>query len=78
MNLKTFEDFNLSDVILSAIRNEGYELPTDIQRAAIPEILSGSDVMATAHTGTGKTAAFCLPMLELLQRRKGSGLRGWC
>jgi len=76
MNLKTFEDFNLSDVILRAIRNEGYELPTDIQRAAIPEILSGSDVMATAHTGTGKTAAFCLPMLELLQRRKGSGLRG--
>ena len=39
MNLKTFEDFNLSDVILRAIRNEGYELPTDIQRAAIPEIL---------------------------------------
>jgi ATP-dependent RNA helicase RhlE len=75
MNLTKFEDFNLSDVILRAVRNEGYEQPTDIQRAAIPEILSGRDVIASAQTGTGKTAAFCLPMLDVLQRKRRSGLR---
>src|SRR5436309_9170441 len=75
VNLKMFEDFNLSEGILRAIRDEGYRQPTDIQRAAIPEILAGKDVMATAQTGTGKTAAFCLPMLDMLQRRKGNGLR---
>src|SRR5438094_771065 len=75
LNLKMFEDFNLSESILRAIRDEGYRQPTDIQRAAIPEILAGKDVMATAQTGTGKTAAFCLPMLDMLQRRKGNGLR---
>src|SRR5205809_404470 len=75
VNLKMFEDFNLSEGILRAIRDEGYRQPTDIQRAAIPEILAGKDVMATAQTGTGKTAAFCLPMLDMLQRRKSKGLR---
>ena len=70
-----FEDFNLSEGILRAICDEGYRQPTDIQRVAIPEILAGKDVMATAQTGTGKTAAFCLPMLDMLQRRKGNGLR---
>jgi ATP-dependent RNA helicase RhlE len=75
MNLKMFEDFHLSEAILRAIRDEGYRQPTDIQRAAIPEVLAGKDVLATAQTGTGKTAAFCLPMLDMLQRRKGNGLR---
>src|SRR5438067_2989069 len=75
MNSKMFEDFHLSEAILRAIRDEGYAQPTDIQRAAIPEILAGKDVMATAQTGTGKTAAFCLPMLDMLQRRKSNGLR---
>ena len=75
MNLEKFEDFNLNDDILRAVRGQGYEEPTDIQRAAIPEVLSGRDVIASAQTGTGKTAAFCLPMLELLHRRKGHGLR---
>ena len=75
MNLRTFEDFNLSEPILRAIRQEGYRQPTDIQHATIPHILNGKDVMATAQTGTGKTAAFCLPMLDMLQRRKGNGLR---
>src|SRR5881296_2035062 len=75
MNLKMFEDFHLSEAILRAIRDEGYRQPTDIQRAAIQEILAGKDVMATAQTGTGKTAAFGLPMLDMLQRRKGYGLR---
>src|SRR5207253_3286239 len=75
MNTKMFEDFHLNEAILRAIRDEGYAQPTDIQRAAIPEILAGKDVMATAQTGTGKTAAFCLPMLDMLQSRKTKGLR---
>ena len=75
MNLKMFEDFHLSEAILRAVRDEGYQQPTDIQRATIPEILAGKDLMATAQTGTGKTAAFCLPILDMLQRRKGNGLR---
>src|SRR6185295_1780027 len=75
MNSKMFEDFHLSEPILKAVREEGYSQPTDIQRTAIPEILAGKDLMATAQTGTGKTAAFCLPMLDMLQRRQGAGLR---
>jgi ATP-dependent RNA helicase RhlE len=75
MNSKVFEDLHLSDAILRAIRAEGYQQPTEIQSAAIPEILAGRDVIATAQTGTGKTAAFCLPMLDLLQSRKANGLR---
>src|SRR2546425_11738145 len=75
LNLKMFEDFNLSEAILRAIRDEGYRQPTDIQRATISEILAGKDVMATARTGTGKTAAFCLPMLDMLQRSRRKGLR---
>ncbi len=74
-NSNMFEDLKLNEAILRAIRDEGYIQPTDIQHAAIPEILAGKDVMAAAQTGTGKTAAFCLPMLDLLQRRKGKGLR---
>jgi ATP-dependent RNA helicase RhlE len=69
--MKTFKDFCLSEDILRAVRDEGYRQPTDIQRAAIPEILAGKDIMATAQTGTGKTAAFCLPILDMLQRRQG-------
>jgi ATP-dependent RNA helicase RhlE len=75
MNFKMFEDFHFSEAVLRAVREEGYRQPTDIQRAAIPEILAGNDVLATAQTGTGKTAAFCLPMLDMLQRRQGNGLR---
>jgi ATP-dependent RNA helicase RhlE len=75
MNSEMFEDFHLREAILRAIREEGYRQPTAIQRAVIPEILLGKDVIAAAQTGTGKTAAFCLPMLEMLQRRPGSGLR---
>ena len=75
MNTKTFEDFHISEAILRAVREEGYRRPTDIQAAAIPEVMAGKDVLATAQTGTGKTAAFSLPMLDLLQRQKGTALR---
>ena len=75
MNSKMFEDFHLGEAILRAVREKGYRQPTDVQLAAIPEILSGKDLMATAQTGTGKTAAFCLPMLDMLRRRQSLGLR---
>src|SRR5215467_16169085 len=75
MNTKVFEDFHLSEPILRTVHEEGYRRPTDIQRESIPEILNGKDILATAQTGTGKTAAFSLPMLHLLQRRQGKGLR---
>src|SRR5438105_5542125 len=76
MNLKMFEDFHLSEAVLRAVRDEGYRQPTDIQRAAIPEVLKGNDVLATAQTGTGKTAAFCLPILDMLQRGNVNGSSG--
>src|SRR5262245_10994561 len=76
MNSKCFEDFRLDEAILRAVRELGYRHPTDIQSAAIPQVLAGKDVLATAQTGTGKTAAFCLPMLERLHRRSGTGVRG--
>jgi ATP-dependent RNA helicase RhlE len=69
MNSNSFEQFNISKSILRAVAEEGYEQPTPVQTAAIPEILSGRDLMATAQTGTGKTAAFALPILEMLQSK---------
>lgn len=52
--------------ILRAIKDAGYEKPTDIQSRAIPEAIAGNDLMASAQTGTGKTAAFVIPALERL------------
>ncbi len=65
-----FESLELSKPLLRALAEEGYEKPTPIQVAAIPEILAGRDLMASAQTGTGKTAAFSLPMLQLLSERQ--------
>ncbi|HBT84089.1 MAG TPA: ATP-dependent helicase, partial [Desulfuromonas sp.] len=56
----SFQELNLAAPILRAIENCGYTEPTPIQARAIPEILAGRDVLATAQTGTGKTAAFML------------------
>ena len=75
MNIKSFEDFHINEAILRAVREEGYRQPTDVQKGAIPEILGGKDVLATAQTGTGKTAAFSLPILDRLHGSKGKGLR---
>lgn len=61
-----FTNLGLSAPILKAVAEEGYETPTPIQAAAIPAIVEGRDVMAAAQTGTGKTAAFTLPLLERL------------
>lgn len=63
----TFRTLGLSDPILQALEEKGYSTPTEIQRKAIPAIVEGRDVIATAQTGTGKTAAFVLPILEALR-----------
>lgn len=62
----TFSTLGLSAPILQAVSEQGYNEPTTIQRQAIPAILAGRDVLATAQTGTGKTASFVLPILEML------------
>jgi ATP-dependent RNA helicase RhlE len=62
----TFEDLGLSATALAAVRDAGYTQPTPIQREAIPLALSGRDLMGLAHTGTGKTAAFTLPIIDRL------------
>jgi ATP-dependent RNA helicase RhlE len=64
--LTNFSDFGLASPILQAIATEGYETPTPIQAQAIPHILSGRDLCGIAQTGTGKTAAFALPILHRL------------
>ncbi|MEJ7137760.1 DEAD/DEAH box helicase [Amphibiibacter pelophylacis] len=62
----SFESLGLAAPILRAVREQGYETPTPIQAKAIPLVLGGGDVLAGAQTGTGKTAGFTLPMLQLL------------
>ena len=72
----TFKELNLSAPLLHAVQEAGYETPSPIQAAAIPPVLAGRDLMGCAQTGTGKTAAFALPMLDRLTanapRRKGA------
>ena len=62
--MPTFAELGLSDSLLEALAHLGYEQPTPIQEQAVPELLAGRDVIGQAQTGTGKTAAFGLPMLE--------------
>ncbi len=74
----SFKELQLCPGILTAIEESGYKQPTPIQQQAIPAILSGTDLRASAQTGTGKTAAFVLPALHLLQtpsKLPGSGPR---
>lgn len=67
-----FSSFTFSSLIYSAIDKAAYQTPTDVQQQAIPAILEGKDVLARAETGSGKTAAFVLPLLEkLLRQRSG-------
>lgn len=65
-----FSTLGLSEHLLKAIADQGYTKPSAIQAQAIPAILSGKDIMAAAQTGTGKTAGFTLPMLEILSKGK--------
>lgn len=72
---KSFEDFKLNRQILNAIDEAGYTVPTPIQQKAIAPILSGQDIMGIAQTGTGKTAAYVLPMLMKLKYAQGKDAR---
>jgi ATP-dependent RNA helicase RhlE len=64
----SFTSFNLDPQIVAGVKALGYTAPTPIQRQAIPPVLEGKDVMGLAQTGTGKTAAFVLPILERLMK----------
>ncbi len=67
---RDFASFSFSSAIYGAIKKAGFEKPTDVQQEAIPKILEGQDVLARAETGSGKTAAFALPLLEKLLRSR--------
>ena len=69
MEITTFKDLGVDKDILKALENEGYTHPTPIQEAAIPHMLRGDDVLGCAQTGTGKTAAFAIPIIQLLSER---------
>jgi ATP-dependent RNA helicase RhlE len=66
-----FESLNIIEPVLKSLKEEGYTIPTPIQAEAIPVILRGVDLIGCAQTGTGKTAAFAVPILQLLSRNKG-------
>ncbi len=66
MDTPTFADLGLGDAVLKALRDVGYESPSAIQAATIPPLLAGNDMVGLAQTGTGKTAAFALPILDQL------------
>lgn len=74
-NIENFSDFKLNKQILNAVEEAGYARPTAIQQRAIPLILSGHDVLGIAQTGTGKTAAFVLPLLMKLKYAQGQDPR---
>src|ERR1044072_8153070 len=72
--MTTFTELKLSAPLLQALATEGYEIPTPIQAQAIPPLLEGRGLLGIAQTGTGKTAAFALPLLQRLtttERRAG-------
>jgi ATP-dependent RNA helicase RhlE len=65
-----FKSLNIIEPILNSLIEEGYTKPTPIQMQAIPIILQGTDLIGCAQTGTGKTAAFAVPILQLLSKNK--------
>ena len=69
-NENGFLNFGFNQSILNSLRNKGYKNPTPIQKAAIPELMLGRDLLGQAQTGTGKTAAFALPLIEKLADNK--------
>ena len=68
--MSKFTDFKLIKPILLALKEVGYETPTPIQQQTIPLVLDGHDILGIAQTGTGKTAAFCLPIINILKEKK--------
>lgn len=73
--IASFEEFNLNRQLLNAVAELGFETPTEIQRKAIPLILGGQEVIGIAQTGTGKTAAYMLPLLMKVKYAQGKGPR---
>lgn len=78
----TFKDLNISEVVLKALKDKDYHIPTPIQQQAIPIGITGRDILGIAQTGTGKTAAFAIPIIEQLRcestsvsRKKQSGIK---
>jgi ATP-dependent RNA helicase RhlE len=71
-----FSDYQISPLIKSQLEEMGYKKPTDIQFKAIRHILDGEDVMAVAQTGTGKTAAFAIPVIDRLEKKKRRNYKG--
>jgi ATP-dependent RNA helicase DeaD len=68
--LTGFDEMNLNPVVLNAVQNAGYKTPTQIQSITIPHIIEGKDMIGQARTGTGKTAAFALPLLSRINLKK--------
>ena len=64
----TFKDLSLSEELLRALGERGYQNPTPIQKQAIPHVLMARDLLGCAQTGTGKTASFVLPMIDILDQ----------
>jgi ATP-dependent RNA helicase RhlE len=77
-SFSSFSDFGLLPPILDALAREGYDAPTPIQSQAIPHVLAGRDLCGIAQTGTGKTAAFALPILQRLSQQPARPARGTC
>ena len=73
--MSNFESLGLSKQLLQSVIKEGYTAPTPVQEQAIPLLLKGHDVLGVAQTGTGKTAAFALPVLQILARKEVKGRR---
>ena len=71
----SFADLGLSSELLKAVADSGYGEPTPIQRAAIPSVLMGKDLVGIAQTGTGKTAGFVLPMIDILASGRAREVR---
>ena len=70
-----FQSLNIIEPILKSLQEEGYTIPTPIQKQAIPIVLNGTDLLGCAQTGTGKTAAFAIPILQLLSSNKSFGYK---
>ena len=70
-----FQSLGLSETLLRAVNSEGYTTPTPVQEQSIPPLLEGRDVLGVAQTGTGKTAAFALPVLQIMSRKQPQGKR---
>ena len=70
--IPSFNSLGISSGFLSTLETMGYETPTPIQSASIPHLLEGRDLLGVAQTGTGKTAAFALPLLQRLQEANES------